>query len=123
MTKLVILVPSAICCAALVLLAAVAMVALATSSSSPEADDMMSDATVTSRPADFFGIDQGFYAYNLLDRELEDLTSEDTVLRCWGQTEEIAERYAYGGVEIETITEGPDKGTYCKDVSAEELLS
>lgn len=123
MKKLVILVSTAICCAALVVLAAVGLVALAASSSPPEADDMMSDATVTSRPADFFGIDQGFYAYNLLDRELEDLTSEDTILRCWGQTEEIAEHYAYEGVEIDTITEGPDKGTYCKRVAAEELLA
>jgi len=54
---------------------------------------------------------------------LADLTAEDMILRCWGQNEEIAERYAYDGLEVDTITEGPDSGTYCRYVSAEELLS
>jgi hypothetical protein len=120
MQKWMILVLSAICCAALVVFAAVGIVALATSSSPPEADDIMSDSTVTSQPADHF---TGTYAYNLGSKELENLSPDDEILRCWGWNKETAERYAYQGEELDAITDGPDGGTYCQYVSAEELLS
>lgn len=110
----------ALCAVILIGAAAVAAVALITSSSFPEVDDMMSDPAVISRQADDF---TGWYAYNIGTAEFKDLSPDNEVLRCWGWNEETAERYAYEGVELETITEGPDGGTYCKYVSADELLS
>jgi hypothetical protein len=120
MKRLVLLIASAICFAGLVVFAAAGLVALMTSSSPPEADDMMLDSTVTSQPADNF---TGTYAYNLGSKELEDLSPNDEILRCWGWDKETAEQYAYQGEELDTITDGPDGGTYCRYVSAEELLS
>jgi len=118
--KLVRLVCFALCFTVLIAAAAVGIVALVTSSSPPEAGDMMSDSTIISRPADNF---TGAYAYNLGTAELEDLSPDDEILRCWGWNKETAEQYAYAGEELDAITEGPDGGTYCVYVSAEELLS